>query len=180
MNLFMLLLGCKPLGRHIEQHDIYFGIANELRDLVPSIVDYWQQADGKIHLDAWRKVTKVGEYQINVSASAVDNSQLKLYFVNLGGYKPNELEEYHYKELVVASDIEQAKCLAEKTVFFKNHLSPHIDDKYGIDVDDIYEIEDILPESFKRNFYIKIDNLVDNEIEEDVVTNGYYPLDELI
>jgi len=37
LKLFMLLLGCKPPGRHTEQHDVFFGIARSLRDLVPEI-----------------------------------------------------------------------------------------------------------------------------------------------
>ncbi|UIR57117.1 DUF1543 domain-containing protein [Sphingobacterium sp. SRCM116780] len=179
MNLFMLMLGCKPLGRHIEQHDIYFGIAENLKGLVPSIQNYWKEAAGKIHVDAFRPVTQVGDYQIAVSKEKVDNQQLKLYFVNLGGYKPNDLEEYHYKELVVARELEEAKLLAKETVFFKNHLSPHIDDKYGIDVDDIYEIEELLPEEFNKQFYIQIEKRVGDASLADPITNGYYPLEIL-
>ena len=41
LKLYMLLLGCKPPGRHTEQHDIFFGIAAELRDLVPEIQQFW-------------------------------------------------------------------------------------------------------------------------------------------
>lgn len=92
MNLFMLLLGCKPSDRHIEQHDIYFGIAKQLGELVPSIENYWPEAKDDIHVDSWRRVTKVGNYQISISTEPVDNKELKLYFVNLGGYKPNDME----------------------------------------------------------------------------------------
>ncbi|MEP6700612.1 MAG: DUF1543 domain-containing protein, partial [Bacteroidota bacterium] len=30
-KLFMLLIGCKPLGRNIEQHDIFFGIGETIK-----------------------------------------------------------------------------------------------------------------------------------------------------
>jgi Domain of Unknown Function (DUF1543) len=36
-KLFMILLGCRPKGRHTEQHDIFFGIGNELADLKPAM-----------------------------------------------------------------------------------------------------------------------------------------------
>jgi hypothetical protein len=47
-KLFMLLLGCKPLGRNTEQHDIFFGIADSLPELKPEILNFWPEAQGKI------------------------------------------------------------------------------------------------------------------------------------
>jgi hypothetical protein len=41
MKLFMVLIGCKPEGRHTEQHDIFFGIAQTLADLVPQLKSFW-------------------------------------------------------------------------------------------------------------------------------------------
>ena len=38
----MLLLGCRPTGRNTEQHDIYFGIAKSLKDLIPEIKSFWK------------------------------------------------------------------------------------------------------------------------------------------
>ncbi|MCS3553968.1 MULTISPECIES: DUF1543 domain-containing protein [unclassified Sphingobacterium] len=179
MNLFMLLLGCKPSGRHVEQHDIYFGIAERLGELVPSIEAYWPEAKGEIHVDAWRAVTKVGSYQISISEEPVNNGSLKLYFVNMGGYKPNDMEEYHYKEMVVAYSLEEAKEVAKETVFFKHHISPHIDDKYGIDVDDVYEIEELLSSLFKGKYYVKIREEQHDFLKEDDITNGYFTMEIL-
>ena len=65
-KLFMVLLGCKPEGRHTEQHDIFFGIAKELRDLIPSIKNFWKDS-GKIHIDGWIAVTNVDGHQITIS-----------------------------------------------------------------------------------------------------------------
>ena len=33
-KLFMTLIGCTPAGRNIEQHDVFFGIGNSLKDIV--------------------------------------------------------------------------------------------------------------------------------------------------
>jgi Domain of Unknown Function (DUF1543) len=65
-KLFMLLLGCKPEGRHTEQHDIFFGIAKELKNLIPEIKAFWKNS-GKIHIDGWVSVTNVGGHQISIS-----------------------------------------------------------------------------------------------------------------
>lgn len=40
LQLYMLLLGCKPKGRHTEQHDIFIGIADDLASLVPDILQF--------------------------------------------------------------------------------------------------------------------------------------------
>jgi hypothetical protein len=59
------------------------------------------------------------------------------------GYKENEFEEYHYK-IAAAESFEMAK--AEATTFYKHcgfdEAISHIDDKYGIDVDDIYNVDE--------------------------------------
>lgn len=88
LKLFMLLPGCKPTGRYTEQHDILFSIGTSLKAIVPDIIDFWPGA-GTIHIDAWREVTEVDGFQINIlSKSAKHNIQrtAKLYFLNLGGY----------------------------------------------------------------------------------------------
>jgi hypothetical protein len=180
MKLFMILIGCKPKNRRTEQHDIFFGIGNELKDFVGSIRDFWPEADGKIHIDAYRVVNKIGDYEIHVvekASMAYSETALKLFFVNLGGYKPNVFDEFHYKELIVAPSLAKATEKAKRTVFWKHHGSAHIDDKYGLDVDDIYEIEDLLLAEDKEKYRIQI--IPKTGLQEDVIANGYFKLSAL-
>ena len=83
-----------------------------------------------------------------------------LFFINLGGYKENEFEEYHYKILTVAENLSTASKKAKATTFYKHYgfrgATSHIDDKYGIDVDDIYNVADILSEHYTENYSLKI------------------------
>ena len=65
MKLFMLLLGCKPKGRHTEQHDIFFGAGKTVKDLVPDITAFWPEPN-KVHIDAWREVTEVDGYSVRL------------------------------------------------------------------------------------------------------------------
>jgi hypothetical protein len=53
----------------------------------------------------------------------------------------------------------------------------HIDDKYGIDVDDIYNIEDILPEHIKKHFKISITE--NNKTAKDKWHIGYTNLSKI-
>jgi hypothetical protein len=160
LKLYMLLLGCKPPVRLTEQHDIFFGIAGSLNELVPAIIEAWPEAP-KIHIDAWREVTEVDGYTISIVPKEKMPAQPeKLFFLNLGGYKPEVFEEFHYKMLAVGPDKGVAITQAKATAFFKHTgfegASSHIDDKYGVDVDDLYEIEDILPSSIKEKYSLRI------------------------
>lgn len=176
MNLYLFLLGATLPNRFIEQHDVFFGIGNELQDLVPHILEFWNDDGGHIHIDAYRKVTIVDSYRIKVvDKSKTSIPEKKLYFLNLGGYKENDFEEHHYKQLVVAKDIEEAILIGKRTVFWKHHKSAHLDDKYGIDVDDIYEIADLLSTKFKSMYSIEIENL-EELTPEDELQIGYIKL----
>ena len=97
----MVMLGCTPKGRVTEQHDIFFGIGTSLYDLKQDMLDFWPEAKGKIHLDAWQTVTQIDGHSITVVSKEEKLEQEdKLFFINLGGYKENEFEEYHYKVLL--------------------------------------------------------------------------------
>ncbi|KAA2242765.1 DUF1543 domain-containing protein [Chitinophaga agrisoli] len=186
-KLYMLLLGCKPNGRHTEQHDIFFSIGLSLKDLVPAILEFWPEAAPKIHIDAWREVTAVNGYVIRVAsreampaiAAAAQSPAVepRLFFINLGGYKENEFEEFHYKIITVASDKQMAITQGKRTAFFKHAQSAHVDDKYGVDVDDIYDIADILPAGIKDQYRLIV--TPQPGIAEDPMHMGYFRLDAL-
>lgn len=182
-KLFMLLLGCKPEGRFTEQHDIFFGVGTELKDLLPDILASWP-GPHKIHIDAWREVTETDGYSITVLPKEKTDKMEKdkqLFFLNLGGYKENEFEEYHYKMLAVGSNKGEAIKQAKATAFYKHvgfkGADSHIDDKYGVDVDDLYEIEDILPPMIKEKYTILIRPA--SEIKKDEWHLGYTKLSSL-
>jgi hypothetical protein len=180
-KLFMLLLGCKPEGRYTEQHDIFFGAGQSLKDLLPSILAFWP-GPHKIHIDAWRGVTEVDGYQISLVPKEVQQEKKwQLFFINLGGYKEQEFEEYHYKMLVVATDKSDAIKQAKASAFYKHTgfkgADSHIDDKYGVDVDDLYEIEEILDPSIKERYAIQIEPA--DPIVKDAWILGYTKLSSL-
>ncbi|MFD1166624.1 DUF1543 domain-containing protein [Sphingobacterium daejeonense] len=179
-DLFMVVIGGKPDGRFTEQHDVFFGIGDGLKDLVPSMYEFWPALEGRMHIDSWRKVSQIGDYkiQINPLSNQRQSQEKRLYFVNLGGYKPNDMEEYHYKQVVVAGSLAEATKLAKESVFWKHHESSHIDDKYGIDVDDIYEVSDLLSPKFKENY--QIDIIENPGTKEDSLEVGYLKISKLL
>ena len=181
-KLFMLLIGCTPRGRHIEQHDMYFGIGDHISDLIPDIINFWPEAKGDLHIDAWREVQLVNGFIVTVIEGESVEDTHKLFFINLGGYKQNEFEEFHYKMIVAATDKGEAVKMSKQTAFYKHTgfkgANSHIDDKYGIDVDDIYSISDILPSSSRTKYSISIQP-ANGESKEDEIHLGYFKIDNV-
>ncbi len=184
MKLFMVLIGCKPPGRFTEQHDVFLGIGESLKDLLPDMYQYWPEANKRLHIDAWREVTQVDGRAISViprNAVVAANDAEKLFFINLGGYKPGEFEEYHYKMLIAGADKGVAVRLSKETAFYKHMgfkgAESHIDDRYGIDVDDMYEIDEMLPTAIKERFAVVVGSQTDTPADEWHI--GYVNLSKL-
>jgi hypothetical protein len=183
-KLFMILIGATPKGRNIEQHDIFFGIANSVKELLPEMKAFWPEAKDKIHIDAYRIVNKVGNYKVEVIAKTdeIKDDKTSLFFLNLGGYKVDEFEELHYKMLVVADQKALAIKEAKETAFYKHTgfkgATSHIDDKFGVDVDDIFEIKDILSKETKSKYALKFSE--GDSLPEDEFVLGYIPLSKLV
>lgn len=199
MQLFMLKIGARPKGCLIEQHDVMFVLANSLSDVIPTVNNAWTEVKNKWHLDAWRIINRVGDYQISVLQNLKENSlsrekfannEPKLYFVNLGGYLPNQFEEFHYKTLVVADSISKATAQVKKSNFYRdytfNNANPslsgvatsHVDDKHLVDIDDIHCVADLLPDSVS----LSIRALSDDEkatMPHDALHIGYLSLKQL-
>jgi hypothetical protein len=182
LKLYMVMLGCTPKGRFTEQHDIFFGIGNSLKELIPYMKAFWPEAKGKIHIDAWREVTVVDHFSITIEPKNTSATNEKLFFINLGGYKENEFEEYHYKTLAVAESLGLAGKKARATTFYKHFsfegATSHIDDKYGIDVDDIHNVADILAPIFKESYSIRI-TPSGVPLIEDQLHIGYLKIDKI-
>lgn len=185
LKLYMIMLGCKPEGRYTEQHDIFFGIGKSLKELIPEMKVFWPEAKGKIHIDAWREVTIVDNFSIEIVSkkASLKSAQDHLFFINLGGYKENEFEEYHYKMLTIAENLSTASKNSKATTFYKHcgfkEATSHIDDKYGIDVDDIYTVADILSQQNKEKYSLKITK-VEPFYKEDSLHIGYLKLDKIL
>jgi hypothetical protein len=185
LKLFMLLLGCRPKGRYTEQHDVLFAIGTTLKSLIPQILNFWPEAKGIIHVDAWREVTLIDGFSISIVAKTnhteVNHQPIQLFFINLGGYKQHEFDEFHYKMIIAATNTANAIAQAKQTAFYKHTgfkgAPSHIDDKYGIDVDDLFEIKEILAPAIKEKYTIFI--APSTTTKKDEIHLGYFKLANL-
>lgn len=137
----------KALKKAIPGFDVYtFG---------DEMLQKWSHRN-KVHIDAWMKVEYAHGYNISIRPkvdSKTDSAQ-KLYFVNLGGYKEGEFEEFHKKLFVVATGVTDVVAQLRTHPFMKEYTPPalgtkakaHFDDKHKIEfeADDIVCVEDVL------------------------------------
>ena len=177
-KLFMVLLGCTPKGRLTEQHDIFFGIGHSVTELKPDMYAFWPDG-GQLHIDSWREVNHVNGYNISIVPKGdAEPTANNLFFLNLGGYRPGDFEEYHYKMLAVAPTMALAIKESKQTAFYKHYgfkgAVSHIDDKYALDVDDMHKVEDILAPHLKERYSIRITE--DASGAEDELHIGYLKL----
>lgn len=180
-KLYFLLVGCRLKERYTEQHDVFFGIGERLSDLIPALHGFWPDAEN-LHIDCWREVTNVDGYCVTVVPKVdTPGTDLSLFFINLGGYKKGEFEEFHFKNLFVAANQQEAIKLARQTKFYKEFgfkgAVSHIDNQYGVDIDELYPVEEILSKADKSKYSILLTNEIPNQIDE--IHLGYTPLAKL-
>jgi hypothetical protein len=72
-------------------------------------------------------------------------------------------EEFHEQHLMVGNSMGEVKK-AKATEFYKTMgfegAESHIDDKHGVDIDDIFNVNDILPQKMKEKYSISLINLM--------------------
>ncbi len=180
---FLFLIGCSLPQRRTEQHDVFLGIGNHVSDCIGAIEQFWWEAKN-LHVDCWREISNVDGFAIEVrprSENTDEPNERSLYFINMGGYLHGEFEEYHSKQLFVANDPKSVIKRAKQTLFYKKHgfkgAVAHIDNKYGVDIDEIYPIEDLLNPADKSEYRILVSESPAGRI--DTLHLGYTPLNKL-
>ena len=182
MKLFYVIIGATPKGRNIEQHDVFFGIAENLKDLVPAMKNFWKEAEGKIHIDCYQEVQFADGYEIKIIEKTSEISENNLFFINLGGYKPGHFEEFHEQHLMVGKSMGEIVKRVKQTEFYKTmgfkNAESHIDDKHGVDIDDIYKVNDILPKEMKEKYSLILEkSQAENQVNFTKI--GYLKIDKV-
>ena len=129
----------------------------------------------KVHIDGWMHINYVDGYRVDIlpKQTAGGNNGLRLYFINLGGYKTGEFEEFHKKFFVVAANMSEALAKAKQHDFMKEYSADnigkagvaHLDDQYKIDFepDDIICVSDKLDDSYVLQLE-QVDSHAENEL----------------
>ena len=163
-KLFALYLGGRAPGSNIELHDVVFVTGKKIEDTYIQILDKWFGSPDKVHIDSWMELHIVDGYRVSLSNKPYRGPE-KLYFINLGAYRPGEFTEHHAIAFLVAKMPEEVKRRAKKQLL-KGCDSVHKDDLYAID--DCLEVKEV------NSYFI---HLTACDQKTDLVpNNGYHVL----
>ena len=143
-HLFLVVLGGRTKGCNVEQHDVRWVVGHTIDDTIPELKRQWFGIRRGLHIDSYRHIRNVDGYRvlINTATESPKDQEMKLWFVNLGAYKPGEMAEQHRFGLVVARSSQAAKARA-KSLWLKGQEQVHKDDLHA--VHGLPEIDDLLP-----------------------------------
>lgn len=123
-KLFAVYVGGMIEGCHVELHDVRFVIGERIEDCYDDLKAQWWGLSETLHLDAWGALTWADGYHIDL-VDAPQADDVKLYFVNLGGYDRRLFTELHENVFVVAENPREAKQRALRRI--QDWFSPHRD-----------------------------------------------------
>ncbi len=129
-RLFLVVLGGRVPGAHIELHDVRFVVGQTLEETLPALRRQWFGRRRGLHIDSWMAVKQVGRYAVHLSREPWKGAA-RLWFVNVGGYRPERLAEEHGFGLVVAVTAADAKRQALAT-WLPQAVERHKDDVHPL------------------------------------------------
>jgi hypothetical protein len=131
VRLHMMYVGGNAGRSNIEVHDVQFAAVARIEDAVPALRAAWFGDADKLHLDGYTVVGWADGHAVSLARQRC-RSGLKLFFVNVGGYRRDTLAELHEFGLFVAVDANEAKAKAKATLLAGADI-PHKDNLKDID-----------------------------------------------
>src|SRR5882724_10280083 len=102
-KLFAVYLGGRADGCNIELHDVVFVVGPSIEATYSLLAKKWFGNLQGFHIDSYVELQNIDGYKIELSKEpSKEDSLKKLYFINLGAYKPGEFTEYHQSAFYVA------------------------------------------------------------------------------
>ena len=184
-TLFLVVLGGRTATCHVELHDVRWVVGSCIEDTIPALKREWFGLQKGLHVDSYKAITHVDGFAVRPLPAAPMPDKLlisantqpvdRLWFVNLGGYKCESLQEQHQFGLVVARSQQAAKARA-KARWLKGSLQVHKDDLHGIE--SIGDVDDCLPIDGIGGWRISLQS-VPNPQETDLKPDwfGYWRID---
>ena len=131
-SLFLVVLGGRAPGCHIELHDVRFVAGTTIEAALPELRRQWFGRREGLHLDSYLVVRAVDGYAVSLGREKSAPRPERLWFVNLGAYRPDSLAEMHHFGLVVARTPQAAKAAAKRQ-WLRGALQQHKDDLAAVD-----------------------------------------------
>ena len=143
-SLFIVMLGGRHARANTEVHDVVLAVGDSLEEVYPQLKNAWFGEQKGLHIDAWAQIHGVvfegKNYQIQFTDAAPNQTDQKLYLLNLGGYDASEFGELHRYVLVLAQNAMVAKQRGK--AHFAQHWQKQHTDRV-LDVDDCIAIDQV-------------------------------------
>jgi hypothetical protein len=163
-RLIACVLGGTAPRAKTELHDVAFAVGDSLAAVHDQLLDAWFGEPRGLHVDAWCFLDSVAGYRVQLSRTPADNG-LRLYFINIGGYRPGVFAEHHAWGFFGAPNKAEAKQHAKQTLL-PSHVETH--------KDDLHEIDDCLQVARIGAWHVRL--TPDAHSSDPEITNGYFPL----
>jgi len=164
-KLFAVYLGGRAPRCNTELHDVVFVVGTSIDQTYERLIDLWFGSAEGLHLDSWMELTVVDGHRIVLTKTSppANESDKKLYFVNLGAYVDGEFTELHANAIVVGTAEREVKARA-KSELLRGKVAVHTDDLF--DIDDCLEITSV------DGYHVVLEPT--SEPERLVPNNGYH------
>lgn len=180
-KLFAVYLGGRADRCNIELHDVVFAVGSSIEETYPILAEKWFGNMNQFHIDSYLHLQYLDGYEVQLvkDVATIDSSK-KLYFINLGAYKPFEFTEYHQSAFYVADSAPEAVKRAKSELCQGLHtihkddvvLLDRVSNSGNFDVDDVLEIRAV------DNYYISLTPIA--SYERVLPVSAYIKLDFLV
>lgn len=179
-KLFAVYLGGRADKCNIELHDVVFVVGSSIEKTYPLLAKKWFGNLHQFHIDSYICLEHIDGYDIHLTKNPSEVvSSKKLYFINLGAYKPFEFTEYHQSAFYVSDSapeaIKRAKselCQGLETIHKDDVvLIDRVNNRLDYDIDDVMEIREV------DEYYI---SLTPSDSSFSIPVSAYIKLEELV
>jgi len=179
LKLFAVYLGGRADRCNIELHDVVFVVGSTIEETYSLLAKKWFGNLDHFHIDSYLHLKNIDGYEIEVSKTPPQTaSSKKLYFINLGAYKPYEFTEYHQSGFYVAEDASEAVRRA-KSELCQGLQTVHKDDVVVVDhINQSFDVDDILEIGKVDEYFISLKQSVSKGQTRPV--SAYIRLDTLL
>ena len=171
-KLFLVVLGGRCQGCHVEQHDVRWVVGETIEATLPALRREWIGLRRGLHIDSYRCIEQVDGHRVEVVDQAQDSSSdegPRLWFVNLGAYDPTSMAEQHHFGVIVARSSASAKARARQR-WLRSQEQVHKDDLHPVEMDSA--LDDLLPIQGNGQWHLKL--IADPQVGDDQAHPDWY------
>ncbi len=131
LKLFAVYLGGRAPKCNTELHDVVFVVGSSIEATYEQLMDKWFGNPLRLHIDSWLELREVDGHRVFLSPNPSTQPE-RLFFINLGAYRPGEFTELHANAFLVAVNEQEVKKRAKNELLLGAE-SVHTDDLFDID-----------------------------------------------